>query len=360
MKPVEPRYQVLDRPAPPTGRARIGIRAFACGARWPSPTPAPVCLWLPGRTGNLDASSAENPTDPRRLLAEAGAVVYAMDYRTHFVDVTCEEDLAACGSWNTAALLSDVRAAVRELNARHTGRPIVLIGHSMGAKLAYLFAASRPDPPIAGLVVLDGWLRNPPDLISDRERRAISSALDRWRAGDRVLTNQFAAPGTPGSTATVDDPTGRRRRLRQAYLREMLTSVGGVAGRMVGGAADATSIGMVLRHLSDGDRVWPAVVEIEARAMATGVRDHDLPRYDEFIADVRVPLLCVIAGDRGQDFTARARFTAGLLRHAPRTELVLDGCGHLDLVVGCHFGRRVSQPILAWLRDLPGLAAARR
>jgi alpha-beta hydrolase superfamily lysophospholipase len=356
MRTVASPYQILDRPGPPAGRARIGIRAFPASAWRSRAAPAPICLWLPGRTGNFDVTLPVNPSDPRRLLADSGVIVYAMDYRTHFVDFTRESDVAACGAWNTGVLLSDVAAAIREIHAWHPGQPIVLIGHSMGAKLAYLFAASRPDAPIGGLVILDGWLRNPPDRVRDRDRHAISSALDRWRAGDRVLTNPF---GTL-DTAAAGGRNGRHRRLREAYLRQMLTSAGGAAGRMVGDAADARSIGMVLRCLAAGDHAWPAIVEIEARAMAMEVHGHDLPCYDRFIADVRLPLLCVIAGDRGQDFTTRVRFTAGLLRHAPRTELLLDGCGHLDLVVGCHFGERVSQPIVAWLHDLPGTAATRR
>lgn len=58
------------------------------------------------------------------------------------------------GYWpGTAALVDDVRAAVRRLRAEHPGVPLYVLGESMGAAIATL-ALTGPDAPAADGVVL--------------------------------------------------------------------------------------------------------------------------------------------------------------------------------------------------------------
>ncbi|MEU6743658.1 alpha/beta hydrolase [Streptosporangium sandarakinum] len=288
-------YFVLERPG-----GQIGLRVFAGAC-------SPLCLWLPGKTGNFDTVLAGDPRNPKWLLADAGATVYAMDYRTHF---------AADDRWGLDVLVADVAAAVDAVRARHGLQQIVLIGHSTGAKLAYLYAARHPRA-LAGLVVLDGWLCGPPHLPP------------------------VPAPAPPRLSHEAAIPANRREQFI-AYLRHSLTSEDGApAGRMAGPMATEESLDTLLRCVLLGDRFWPLLAEREVRAVA-----------EEEIARVKTPLLNIIAKDRGHAFTERSLHTGRLARNALRREVMLDGFGHLDLVVGCHLGMTVCRPILDWIADL--------
>src|SRR5207248_1201624 len=61
----------------------------------------------------------------------------------------------------------DVRAAVARLRAEHAGLPVVLLGHSMGARAA-VWAADEPG--VVGVVGLAPWLPpgDPVETLADR------------------------------------------------------------------------------------------------------------------------------------------------------------------------------------------------
>jgi alpha-beta hydrolase superfamily lysophospholipase len=82
--------------------------------------------------------------------------------------------------WNGAGVdaIRDARWALESLRIRHPGVPIVLIGHSMGARTCMRIAG---DPDVAGVVGLASWL--PPDepirQLAGRPVRLIHGTRDR-------------------------------------------------------------------------------------------------------------------------------------------------------------------------------------
>ncbi|MGI4975434.1 MAG: alpha/beta fold hydrolase [Janthinobacterium lividum] len=83
-------------------------------------------------------------------LAEGHRVV-AMDFRGH--------GRSGDGPWDVASLMADIEAVRRE----HGLEGGAIVGHSMGAVLAHLFADAHPDVP--AVVNLDGFSLRPSEYV---------------------------------------------------------------------------------------------------------------------------------------------------------------------------------------------------
>ena len=86
----------------------------------------------------------------------------------------------AIRGWNAdgGSALNDIRWALKTVQAAHPGRPVVLVGHSMGARLS-LRAAD--DPGVIGVVGLAPWLPavEPISQLQGVAVRIIHGANDR-------------------------------------------------------------------------------------------------------------------------------------------------------------------------------------
>jgi pimeloyl-ACP methyl ester carboxylesterase len=150
-----PARREIVRSGPPLVSA-IGLRLYGS----PGTSEGPICVWLPGRAGNFDAVLLGRREDPRAVLSAAGLTVYAVDCRTAFVDPHVPWQRAMVGTWDLGTFIDDVDWVVDMTRRRHPRRPIVLIGHSTGARLAYLCAARAPRTRVSGLISLDGGPRH--------------------------------------------------------------------------------------------------------------------------------------------------------------------------------------------------------
>jgi pimeloyl-ACP methyl ester carboxylesterase len=316
-------YFVAERPG-----GRIGL----CGLEPVRPTSASACLYLPGRFANSDDLLSADADDVRVQLARAGVPLYALDYRTHFVDPADEAARDRCSAWRTAAFLDDVAAAAAAVVALAKERALAVVAHSLGAKLAYLHAVRGPSSPDA-VVVLDGWLRAP-QPVDHGEMAELSSEIERWRAGAvRVYESARWKPET-GSRFAV-----------RALERETR------AGRLSAFPDGDRDIPRLLRLLSSYDRYWPAGQVLELRAAALGVSADGLEPFDDDLSSFRGRLLNVVAGARGAAYVERSRFTASLCGRASRTELAIDDLAHLDVVASGRARDAVAIPVARWLSE---------
>lgn len=101
----------------------------------PAGEPRTVLLALHGFNDHGDFLSETGP-----WLATKGVAAYAYDQRGF-------GSTAIAGLWaGTDTLVGDLDAMVRLLRARHPGKPLYLLGESMGGAVV-LAAMGRPDPP---------------------------------------------------------------------------------------------------------------------------------------------------------------------------------------------------------------------
>lgn len=114
-----------------------------------------------------------------QALAERGYGAYAADHRGHGLTVARREDLghfADQDGWEK--VVSDQVALLSEIQSRHPGVPVFLMGHSMGSYIARS-AALRIAPELAGLI-LSGTSHDAPAAM--RGARLLAQA-ERLRLG---------------------------------------------------------------------------------------------------------------------------------------------------------------------------------
>ena len=125
------------------------------------------------------------------FLADHGIASVADDHRGHGASAPCREDLGYFGPGGAEALLSDIHQITAALRGAYPGKPLFLLGHSMGA-LTVRSYIQRWGREIDGLIVSGnpGW--NPSAPMGLR----IARAAQRRRGGHahRVGQNLGSSP----------------------------------------------------------------------------------------------------------------------------------------------------------------------
>ena len=168
-----------------------------------------VCRWLPEGAPRaavqIAHGLAEHAGRYARLaeaLTGAGYAVYADDHRGHGRSAKGPANLgffAERDGWNRA--VDDLWRLNRRIAADHPGRPIVLLGHSMGSFMAQQFIAEH-GAALAG-VVLSGSGGKPEPLAAVGR---LVARLERLRLGPRghsalLLAFSFGAFNKPFAPA---------------------------------------------------------------------------------------------------------------------------------------------------------------
>jgi alpha-beta hydrolase superfamily lysophospholipase len=120
-------------------------------------------------------------------LIDAGIAVYANDHRGH--GKTSPHALGDFGPGGFAALIDDMAVLARRIRGKEPGKPLFLMGHSMGSFAAQVFVAEHSD-------LIDGY------ILSG------SAALDKLEApkgGLSAIGAGMAKPRTPFDWLSRDD-----------------------------------------------------------------------------------------------------------------------------------------------------------
>jgi alpha-beta hydrolase superfamily lysophospholipase len=168
--------------------ARLPVRAWLP----PAAPPRAILLALHG----FNDYSMNFMADAAPLFARQGIAVYAYDQRGFGA-------APHPGIWPGAATLAaDAGTAARLIRARHPGRPLVMLGESMGAAVL-LLAATGDDPPLA-----EGYILSAPALWGRSGMPAMMRA-GLWLAAHTIPVVGFQA-GVGGISPTDNEAAMRR------------------------------------------------------------------------------------------------------------------------------------------------------
>ena len=169
-------------------------------------TPPGVALLLPGGTPR-----STRPGSPRglaslrmrtfqRSLEHAGVDTELVTYRFH--------------GWNDGDPVPDTAGVIARVRTEHPGAPIVLVGHSMGGRVALRLA---DEPGVSAVVVMAPWLPpgEPVAQVAGKTVLLIHGDHDRLTDPARTLTFARAAADLSDRLAFVELHGGEHKLLRR-------------------------------------------------------------------------------------------------------------------------------------------------
>jgi len=314
--------------------------------------PEAVLLYLPGTYMNGEVALHDERHNLWLYLARRGVEVWALDYRTHFVPAEASPEVHAfMADWTLEAFVDDARAAAA-LAREQSGAPRVFVaGFSRGVTLAFGFACTEPPARVAGLVVLDGtFKRKAPeesyDFDGEWQKLAsegrYSTDVARgigWETRHRLMSAAAADPRAPAADAE-HETIGQQ----VANLLYRAWQPGALADPVHG-----VSRVEVLARLLDGyDRWWPAIQNVEGQSIASQRDDPRTPLDDRW-GELRLPILYFGATGMGEQWILDGMHSVAESGSADVTAHLLEGYGHLDVLVGENAAEDVFLPLLEWI-----------
>jgi alpha-beta hydrolase superfamily lysophospholipase len=330
------------------GGDRIGLHRY----RGTAPAFAAL-LYLPGTNMNGRVAVAEEDHNLWLYLAKRGVDVYALDYRTHALGSADLDDPAVMKEWTMAAFVSDALAALGQARAESPGLPVFVAGFSRGVSLAFGVAGTDDAGELAGMVALDGPFKSHrPEQAADREKLLEAlRASGQWASDvagnfgwERRAVLMEAAAKDPQAPALEGDFPSVGDQLAQILYRAWRP--GGLANAVHGFSDPA----VLARLLADYDRYYPAVQTAEGNAIADWADDPGTP-LDDAWGELELPILAFASSGMGNDWVMNAFWSATASGSADVSLHLLEGYGHLDVIVGEHARRDVFEPALEWLRS---------
>jgi pimeloyl-ACP methyl ester carboxylesterase len=289
----------------PPGGAYDHIRVHRYRAAGPAKA---ALLYLPGTNMNGQVALRDEDHNLWLFLARRGVEVYALDYRTAFPLSNGVADLGFMAEWTVDEFTEDIRAAAA-LARKESGRAKLFVsGFSRGAFFAYAYAGVEPDG-VAGLVILDGPFKNHAAAAFDRGAEMAKVKASGWGSdvsGPMGWENREKLLG-----AAADNPAG-------AALDPKFSTVGDQVSDLLynawgpGGLTNTrkqTKVQNVSRLLVGYDRWYPAIQNVEGRAIASVVDDPST-KIDDNFGKWAVPVLFFGSTGMGADFLLNGIYSA--------------------------------------------------
>jgi len=308
-------------------------------------------LYLPGTNMNGSVSVEDERHDIWLFLARRGVEVFALDYRTHFVPNEALEDSAFMRYWGLDAFTADARAAAA-LARRESGREkLFLAGFSRGVSLAYATAATEPEGSITGLIVLDGSFKDArPDAPFD-----FDAALGKLSESKRWASDVSGRLGWEKRhalmSAAAADPSGPPLDPGFESVGEQVSTIlyeAWGAGALANPVEGVSRVEVLARLLDGYDRYYPTIQNVEGRSLAS--QDDD-PRtdVDDRWGELEIPIIYFGAATFGAPWVLNGVYSAARSGSEDVTLHLLEGYGHLDVLVGEGVRAEVFEPTLEWM-----------
>ncbi len=322
--------------------------------------------------------------DFRIYLAEKNYEIYSVDYRTAFVageeEVT---DYSFMGDWTTEVFISDLRKAGKQVR-KISGKKFFVAGHSTGGRYVYHFTAKNKSY-VKGIISLDGgpWesdgspaslytmnLQQGLDAIKSGDIPESRTLLEGWGIdiGDHFYNANLGNWSEHFKSAIIlyysDGPdticpeewgSETSGKTVSEFLKEQFQSVwgNGQFSNIENGYAD---IGVLLAFITNCGTEWP-IAEYLGDAYVGNWRgkmpDKRLS-YFKNLKNIKIPLI-VFSSEKWTTALGMQSWYKELgtvLIGSTDTEYVLlEGFGHLDVLMGTNAEKKVFEPLYQWLEE---------
>lgn len=310
-------------------------------------------LYLPGTNMNGVAAIREESHNLWLYLAARGIEVFVLDYRTHAIPPEAPmESLGALRLWNTETFLGDIDAAATWVRAQTGGRQPFVAGFSRGAYLAYAYGLAHPQD-IAGLVILDGGFKKlaPTGQYDATVDLSKAQASGQWASdvgGSRGWASRQQLMQAVATDPSAKSPSPEYETAGELLAHVLQTSWGnGGLANPEGGVSKPRILATLLQGY---DRYYPVIQDIEGKSIADH-GDDPATSIDDHWGHMPMPILAFASTGLGEGWTKDVTASA---RNSGATDVavhVLEGYGHLDVLVGENARDDVFQRILEWVQS---------
>lgn len=222
--------------------ARLGLQSWL-----PEGEPRAVIIGVHGMTDYSETFYLAGP-----WWAERGVATYAYDQRGFGRS-------PRRGIWPAeAVMLADLRAFAKEVRARHPGKPVLLIGTSMGGAVSIAAMGSEAPPDVDRVVLASpavwGWSQmNPFYQAALRAANAVrpgweltGESLERWPSDNIAMLRKLSRDPLMIRATRVDAVKGLADLMEKAWK----TPVGGRVPTMImlGGNDEIVPPGVIRRY----------------------------------------------------------------------------------------------------------------
>lgn len=250
-------------------------------------------------------------------LVEAGRPTYLVEYG----DVSFRDRNLGLEHW----VQEVVPTAVREVSRHAGGRPVHVVGWSLGGIFALLAAADSPDLPIASLSVLG----SPVDVSRVPLVAPLRPLLDLTRGHGLVTRAYRAAGGAPTPLVRwafqlssfqklVTKPLAIATRLDDTDFLAQLEAVDRFTSRMT--AYPGRSFGQLYHRFAKGNALAAGTVDIDGHEVS--------------LAAITAPVLVFAGATDGIAPVAAVRAVEPLLTGAGEVRFEIVPGGHLGMLTG--------------------------
>ena len=309
-------------------------------------------LYLPGTNMNGEVAVSDEDHNLWIFLARRGVEVFALDYRTRFSsDSTDTAGLATLKGWTTESFVDDIRLASALARAESGRGQVFVAGFSRGVFLAYAYVCAEPQF-VSGLVALDGQFKshapkNQYDPAADVSKLEASGAWATdvsgrlgWDGRQKLMKATAADPKAPAT-----DPKFKTLGEQVANLLQFAWGPGGLANPLGGQSRPE----VLAKLLAGYDRFYPAIQDTDGKRIAD--RDDDpATAIDDLWGEMKMPILYFGNAKMPGDWLLNGIYSAQKSGSTDVTVNVLEGYGHLDVLVSDNARREVFEPTLAWIR----------
>jgi hypothetical protein len=305
-------------------------------------------LFLPGTNMNGVLSILNERHNLWLFLANRGVTVYAMDYRTHFVSHELEY-IDFMKTWTVAAFVDDAALLAGNIKALDAELPLFVAGFSRGVSYAYALAGKVD---FAGLIALDGSFKR-----ADPTGFDLASALQQFDSRAdfaSVLSRRGFEARYEMMSRVVDDPNGPANSDRHESIGEELAVKLHKAwgpGVLANTEDELTPVRVLAQQMLDYDWYYPSIQNIEGRSIASHTDDLATDVDDHF-GDMSLPIVYFGATNMGAESILNGVYSA-VKSGSPQVALhLLEGYGHVDVLVANRARSEVYEVIERWIKSL--------
>jgi polyhydroxyalkanoate synthase len=244
-----------------------------------------------------------------------------------------------------------VPTAVREVSAHAGGRPVHLVGWSLGGIFAMLAAADAPDLPIGSLSVLG----SPVDVTRVPLVAPLRPLLDLTRGHGLVTRAYRAAGGAPTPLVRwafqlssfqklITKPLAIASHLDDTDYLAQIEAVDRFTAQMT--AYPGRSFGQLYHRFAKGNALASGAVEIGG--------------HDVALADITAPVLVFAGANDGIAPVEAVRAVLPLLSGSRDVRFEIVPGGHLGMLTGRAARRTTWQVLDEWIEEWSGAAPVKK